>query len=112
MSRERGVEGASFLDLRWRTRQSRSTLGQRSDSPETLWPILYPLTQFLCAVNVIVTKVAALRFASVAVATKILGPQLKLMSSRQKGVLSELGTVYSPGRRGKKYSIIVMSHSL
>ena len=45
------------------------------------------------------------------VSTKTLRPQLKEMSSRQKGVMSDLDPVYSHGWRRKKYKILITSHS-
>ena len=108
MAWDRGVEGSTPLALRWRIRQSRAALGGSSGSPEAFWPIFSPLTPFFCVVILIVTKVAAWRSAPVAVAANKLQPQLKVMSSRRKGVLSDLDPVYSPGRRRNNYSIIIM----
>ena len=60
------------------------------------------LTPLFWVVNVSVTKFAAWRLPSVAVAAKTLLTQLKAVSSRQNGVLSNLGAVYSPGWSRKK----------
>ena len=46
-----------------------------------------------------------------AVDAKTLFPQLKAIYLRQNRVLSDLDPVYSPGRRRKKYSIMIMLHS-
>ena len=60
-----------------------------------------PMT-FFWVVNIIVTKFVDFRLPSMAVVTNTLWPQLKGVSSRQKGVLYDLDTVYSPGRSRKK----------
>ena len=98
------------MALKWRTHQSRDALGKISGSLETLWHIFSPLKPLFCVMNVSATKVSAWRSASVAVAAKILRPQLKAMSSRRKGVLSNLESVYSTRRRRNNQEIIIMSH--
>ena len=45
------------------------------------------------------------------VATKKLRPQMKGMSSRWKGMISNFYLMYYPGRRRNKYTIMIMSHS-
>ena len=99
------------MSLRWRTLLSRSDLRHRSGLPETLWSIFSLLTPLFCVVNVSVTNVATWRSASAAVSAKMLRPQPKAMSSRQKGVLSDLAPVQSPGRRKRNYVIIIMLHT-
>ena len=59
MDRDRGMEGASLLAIRWRTRRSRADLWQKSGSTESVRHIFSPLTPFFCVVNMSVTKVAA-----------------------------------------------------
>ena len=88
MTRSMGVAGAALLALIYRTRQSRAVLGAQEWVARGFWPIFFPLTPFLCVVNVSITNVAAWRSASMAVAAKTLNPQPKAMSSRWKGVLS------------------------
>ena len=93
ITRDRGVEGAAPLDLRWRMRQSGATFGQMSGSTEVLWHIVSPLTLLFCVMNVSIKKVAARRYASVSVAAKTLWPHLKAIYSIRKGVISNLDPV-------------------
>ena len=58
-----------------------------------------PLMPFFWVVNARVTKLAARRSLAVDVAAKTLRPKLEAVYSRRNGVLSDLDTVYSPGRR-------------
>ena len=50
------------------------------------------------------------RLVSSAVAANTLGTHINVASLRQKGVLYDLDPVYSPGRRRKKYAIMIISH--
>ena len=110
MTRARVVTGGSLISLKWRMCQNRVALGHRIGSPEALWIIFLSLTHFFCVINVSVTNVSDWRSASIYVAAKMLWSHLKAMYSEQKGALSDLDPVYSPGQRKKKYAIIVMLH--
>ena len=110
MTQARGVEEDDLLDLRWRAYQSRAALEQSSGSQEALWHIFSTLTSFFCVANMSVMKVPVWRSSSMDLATKTLWTHLKAMSSRRKGVIYDLDTLYSPVKRRKKYVIIIMSH--
>ena len=57
-----------------------------------------------------VTNVTDWRLASVEVSERVICTQLNTMSSSQKGVLSYLNPVYSPGQRRNNYANIIMSN--
>ena len=61
--------------------------------------VLFSLTPFFWVVNVSATKLAAWRSPANSVASKNLWLQLKAVSARRNGVLSDLGAVYSLGQR-------------
>ena len=58
--------------------------------------------------NFSVTKLAACRSPSVALATKTLRTQLKAVSLSQNGVISDLDAMYSPGQSRKKQATIII----
>ena len=60
------------------------------------------LTPFFWVANISMTKLTAWRLLAVAIAAKMMHPQLKAVSLRQNRVLSELDPVYSLGRRRNK----------
>ena len=64
-----------------------------SGSPAVFCPSFF-LTPFFWVVNVSLTNLAACRMSSVAVAAKTLQPQLKAVSSKRNGVISDLYAVY------------------
>ena len=74
-------------------------LGHSSGFPEAFWVINLPLYLFFWYMNVRFKKFASWRSDSVAVVEQL---QLKVMSPIQKGVISDLDPVYSPGWRSNK----------
>ena len=57
---------------------------------------------FFWVINVIVNKSSAWRSPSVAMVKKILRTHMKAVSLRLKGVLSDLDSIYLPGRSREK----------
>ena len=100
--RASGVEGGAPWALRWSTLHSRSALGHKIGSPDALCPIIFPLNPFCWFVNGSMTNLESWRFPAVAVVSKMLRPQLKAVSLRRNGVISDLGAVYSLCPRRKK----------
>ena len=96
-----GWRGEGGWDIKWSTCWIRSALCKNSGSPDALCHIFF-LAPFFWVVNGIMTKFAVWRSPSVAVTEKTLRLQLKAVSLRQNGVLSDLDAVYSPGRIRKK----------
>ena len=88
-----GVEGVALLDLRWNTLQSRASLGHISGSLEAFSTISLPLIPFFWLLKVSIINVASKRSASVDVAVNIMRSQLKVISSRPNGALSDLNPV-------------------
>ena len=101
MKRAIRVERESMWDLKWSTCQSRSTLGHNIGSTYALFPIFF-LTPFLWVLKFSVMKLTAWRLPAMDVAANTVRPQLKEVSLRQDGILSDLDDIYSTEWRRKK----------
>ena len=88
------MEGGALWALRRSTHQRRANLGHNRGSLYALCPIFTPLTPFYWVVNISVTKLSACRLIAVDVDAETLRPQLKALSSRRDGLLSDLDHVY------------------
>ena len=109
LKQERGVSVGAPCCCRWSTRRRNASFGHNRGSHVASWPIFSPRTPFFFVVKTSIKNVAAASSLSVAVAVwNTVRPTLNVTSNRRNGELSYFVPVYSPGRRRKKKSIMIM----